>query len=131
MCQGLRQMGIAVNCPPLTRVTPKLQRRVPSSGENSPFDKCGFGFGFEKRRKVYAERKEKKHTHAIIMLKQMFVSLLFTQRTIQSTMRKKRAKNTIDLGGREKKSQKESQPAKPLSQLSDFTDDEVLCARNL
>lgn len=103
MCQGLRQMGIAVNCPPLTRVTPKLQRRVPSSGENSPFDKCGFGFGFEKRRKVYAERKEKKLTHAIIMLKQMFVSLLFTQRTIQSTMRKKRAKNTIDLGGKEKK----------------------------
>lgn len=112
MCQGLRQMGIAVNCPPLTRVTPKLQRRVPSSGENSPFDKCGFGFGFEKRRKVYAERKEKKLTHAIIMLKQMFVSLLFTQRTIQSTMRKKRAKNTIDLGGREKKKPKRKSTCK-------------------
>jgi len=31
------------------------------------------------------------------MHKQMFVSLLFAQRTIQSAMRKKRAKNKIDL----------------------------------
>jgi len=57
---AIRQIGIPVEWPPLTRVTHKLQRRVPSSGENSPFDKCGFGFGFGNGEKVY--RKER-NTH--------------------------------------------------------------------
>jgi len=49
------------------------------------------------------------------MHKQMFVSLLFAQRTIQSAMRKKRAKNKIDLEEKIqkcKKNEKESHSAK-------------------
>jgi len=54
----------------------------------------------------------------------MFVSLLFAQRTIQSAMRKKRAKNKIDLEGKYKnvkKSKKKVTLQKPLSQEFDFT----------
>jgi len=73
--------------------------------------------------KKCTEKKET-HTHAIIMHKQMFVSLLFAQRTIQSAMRKKRAKNKIDLEGKYKnvkKSKKKVTLQKPLSQEFDFT----------
>jgi len=58
------------------------------------------------------------------MHKQMFVSLLFAQRTIQSAMRKKRAKNKIDLEEKiqkRKKTKKKVTLQKPLSQEFDFT----------
>jgi len=58
------------------------------------------------------------------MHKQMFVSLLFAQRTIQSAMRKKRAKNKIELEEKIqkcKKTKKKVNLQKPLSQEFDFT----------